>query len=1006
MEPIGWDAVVGLDRLPYLKLSTFAGGQSSYDRSGENSDFSVFLFKDEHDDQVMLDLEGPGTVYRLWFTGFDPAAANLKIYVDGGAPYVATLAALFSGTLPGFPSPLVGVASNGGSYAYVPITFARSLRLTTNGRAGGLGAFYYNVGYHLFPAGTAVPRWTDASRSEAAEALWSTETFGTRVGAGELAGTRSVPAHGIVDLDALTGPGAVESIRLRCDEMSRLRELWLEIWWDDDVAPSVAAPIKMLAGHGHFPDAREGASLVAGLRDGWYYLQLPMPFAQRATLRLRNPTDRPLDDVAFAIGHGPFAGDFNRVGRLRTQYARHWPTDRRSLQVLDVEGCGHFVGTVVSIEGPHVADNRAATCFHVNALCFLEGDERFYVDDARTPAIIGTGLEDFFNGAWYFNAGPFDSAVAGCTLVRDDRDHGRVSAYRFFLQDAVPFRKHLRFCIERGPDNSIPVAAWTLAFYYYQPFVRLLPHDALVIGDAASEAAHGYAAPSGGDAVGVGAARFFEADYRHVDAGGTFNERRSASSFHLAIPPDNDGIVLRRIGDQLHAQRAFVSVDGVPFGFWNRAKAGPFRACEDDLFLPPAITRGKAALGLRIAWATGYPPWAESRYTAYALRTQGWPGPSLSSPRVQPGVEIAAVSRSEDRLDLFAPDVHGRVVTAAWEPARPTWYMLGAVSPHVVDPATGVGAVSRSTDKLDVFFTDATGALATAAWEPARAGWHGGPIAPRLRPGSGGVPPALAAAGGVVAASRQADHLDVFAPAADGRLHVVAWPDFDPAHALPGRDWVGAWGLDLWTHGRGRASVISRAPDRLDAFATDAAGTVRTVAWEPDHGWRSWAIADRLAPGAARPEVDPGAIVTVVSRAADHLDIFVIDRFGGVWSAAWQPGAPYWAGWWRLPMVTGVRGCAANVVCRNRDGAGCIDLFFTGPDGTVWSSAWDAARGWAGFPIKAAREYPTLAPGTPITVVSRRTDLMDLYAAGEDGRIWTTAWDPVEMWRPWWPIGL
>src|SRR5690606_12086535 len=85
-EPIGLEAMTSLEWLPYLKPFTFAGGASSFDRTMGNSDGfgrSNFLYTDEHGDKVMMDMKGAGTVYRIWFTGFDAVNAYIKIYFDG-----------------------------------------------------------------------------------------------------------------------------------------------------------------------------------------------------------------------------------------------------------------------------------------------------------------------------------------------------------------------------------------------------------------------------------------------------------------------------------------------------------------------------------------------------------------------------------------------------------------------------------------------------------------------------------------------------------------------------------------------------------------------------------------------------------------------------------------------------------------------------------------------------------------------------------------------------------
>jgi hypothetical protein len=89
--------------------------------------------------------------------------------------------------------------------------------------------------------------------------------------------------------------------------------------------------------------------------------------------------------------------------------------------------------------------------------------------------------------------------------------------------------------------------------------------------------------------------------------------------------------------------------------------------------------------------------------------------------------------------------------------------------------------------------------------------------------------------------------------------------------------------------------VVSRSPDKLDIFATDVDGVIRTAAWEPAfdgwHGW--WEINGGRAA--------PGAPVTVVSRSPDKLDVFAVGLDNRVYTAAWEPAfTDGWHGWWAV----------------------------------------------------------------------------------------------------------
>jgi hypothetical protein len=149
--------------------------------------------------------------------------------------------------------------------------------------------------------------------------------------------------------------------------------------------------------------------------------------------------------------------------------------------------------------------------------------------------------------------------------------------------------------------------------------------------------------------------------------------------------------------------------------------------------------------------------------------TDGWHGWwELNGGRAAPGAHVTAVSRNTDKLDVFVVGTDGRVYTAAWEPAFTDWWHgwwpIGDIR---VPQGAPVHAVSRMADKLDIFATDVNGAIMTAAWEPAFTDWwhgwwelNGGRAAP---------------GGPVTAVSRSTDKLDAFVVGTDGRVWTAAW---------------------------------------------------------------------------------------------------------------------------------------------------------------------------------------------------------------------------------------
>ena len=84
---------------------------------------------------------------------------------------------------------------------------------------------------------------------------------------------------------------------------------------------------------------------------------------------------------------------------------------------------------------------------------------------AERPTLHGTGTEDYFLTAW----GPrqkFCGPYAGLTMPGGINYCGRLSMYRFHIEDPVMFNEHLRFSIEHGHANRRS-DDWSSVAYFY-----------------------------------------------------------------------------------------------------------------------------------------------------------------------------------------------------------------------------------------------------------------------------------------------------------------------------------------------------------------------------------------------------------------------------------------------------------------------------------------------------------------------------------------------------------
>ncbi|MFO1077261.1 MAG: glycoside hydrolase family 172 protein [Planctomycetota bacterium] len=254
-----------------------------------------------------------------------------------------------------------------------------------------------------------------------------------------------VPPGQTHTLCELTGPGVIRHVWLTFPEAApswlaknggaRPDEIVLRCYWDGADTPAVEAPVGdfFACGFGRREEVRSATVVV---EDGdSYNCFWPMPFAKSARITLTNESEKPLNSTyfhvdwesrAFAPGTPFFCA----------QYRQEFPaTAGQDYLILDAEGAGHYVGTVLSVR------TRSPEWFG-------EGDDRFYIDGEEVASIQGTGTEDYFLSAWGLkkNSMPY----SGTTVLEGGWGHigQRTSAYRWHVPDPVHFAKSLRVCIE------------------------------------------------------------------------------------------------------------------------------------------------------------------------------------------------------------------------------------------------------------------------------------------------------------------------------------------------------------------------------------------------------------------------------------------------------------------------------------------------------------------------------------------------------------------------------
>jgi hypothetical protein len=359
---------------------------------------------------------------------------------------------------PPFIKPLA-VGESGGNCIYVPIPYQKSLRIELElEKVPQNSRPYFHINYESYPAGTPVKSfdpnlskqelalvekvcnfWMDLPPLVPAERVPDAESS-LRVEPGKLIDFMDQSGAGIIDTLAFRiktpdSIGAVAGNRL-------LRELWLKIYWDGSNTASVEVPLGNFFCNG--PARRRLNSLPIRVTDNWFECGFPMPFRKRARIEIVNfsRTSVEVEMKAFILHDSELSG--------LPYFHSKWNHSMKSgapYRVLETAGRGHFAGCYLTSQGMDGSWNN------------LEGDDVFIVDGKTM--LHGTGLEDYFNGGWYY-MGLFERPLHG--LV--EKAAMLTSQYRFHLTTPVPFEESLDLTFEFGTANQSRAYMSSVAYWY------------------------------------------------------------------------------------------------------------------------------------------------------------------------------------------------------------------------------------------------------------------------------------------------------------------------------------------------------------------------------------------------------------------------------------------------------------------------------------------------------------------------------------------------------------
>ncbi|MDD2630181.1 MAG: DUF2961 domain-containing protein [Limnochordia bacterium] len=231
-----------------------------------------------------------------------------------------------------------------------------------------------------------------------------------------------------------------------------LKTLILRIYWDDEKLPAVEAPVGDFFGIG-LCEVGNFANRYFGMSSGGFFCKFPMPFQRGFRIEVEN-RDQVVDTDIFANVLYQLDPDLDRdLGYFHT----HFSTGKgltEAFEMCSIEGRGHYVGCSLSMQGEQL-----------NNLSFLEAPEYVYIDNEKQPRLVGTGLEDYFCGGWYFREGPFIGPFHGVPIK--DALNSLIAMYRIHEADRISFSQGLRFMFKHPFKDYKDRFAYSSVTYLY-----------------------------------------------------------------------------------------------------------------------------------------------------------------------------------------------------------------------------------------------------------------------------------------------------------------------------------------------------------------------------------------------------------------------------------------------------------------------------------------------------------------------------------------------------------
>ena len=930
--PVGWNSYRELDQLPYLTDGVSTREYSSFDRQQNNNDAGANLGPAPGGGVLLAAHDGPGEIDSIWMTGSVASAGNLRIVLDGKTVMNASAASIFNGSLGGaFVFPLVAnpSQSSGGYYIDVPMPFTGSMQVSTDADPG-----YYHVNYRTFPNATGVSTFNpSASASDVLSMFANAGSADPKSGiTGETTstGTFQVPAGQSAVVASGSGSGQITALTLNLPsaaEATALASDRIEISFDG--TQTVNAPLGEFFGSASDSVTRALMSSInahtAGTLTSWW----PMPYGSGYAITVVNGSSQalPASQVAVTTAAGAqWASDLaaGAAGYFHASAGSGATTPGQDWKFLQASGHGKVVGVVAALDGPSSPQAE-----------FMEGNEHGFIDGSKSPQINGTGTEDYFEGGFYFQNGPFTDPLNGNTSQALNGTNGCPAgtdcydAYRLLIGDAVEFDSQIDYGIEHGGHDNVQANYSTTTLWYGNGTPAETGTDSIQLGNNASEQAHDFQTDSRASADSLSSA-YEGNDGTPAEVTRCVDDSAATETFTLQVNPANQGVVLQRTSDQdASGQSATVSVDGTGLGTWLEPLGDPYHRWLDDGFdVPASVSAGQSSITVSI---TPGGTWSAEGYQARSILPGGTAVASTTTTRAQPQV------------------LHQSVTAPAATPAAT------ATTPQTDVFTDGNGAIDvghHADGRVEVFATGSAGGVNSQVETAPEAAWSGW---------CAYSPPGRVSQ--IVSAVHQDGRVEEFAVTSSGGI------ENNPEVAPNGR-WAGWAGFGPSSGTVSSVQVARHAGGRIEVFAVMSDGSIQNkFESTPDGSWSGW---NSFAPTGAAASIKLGL------HSDGRLEVFAISSTGAVRNKFETSPDGAWSGWADFGPAGTVTQLATAVHADGR-----LEVFAVLSDGSIQNKYEQSAGGtWSGW-----NDFASAGEAASIAVGTHQSGRLEVFAVSASGAV-------------------